>query len=107
MKPLNIPTIAPSGPPFNITTTALTATSISVEWEAPLPQFRNGPILAYSLTVTDTISNSVVYSSTLPTTATVISGLQPFTPYNFTLSARTSVGFGPSDTQTEVTLEEC
>ena len=78
-----------------------------MEWEAPLPQFRNGPILAYSLTVTDTISHSVVYSSTLPTTATVISGLQPFTPYNFTLSARTSVGFGPSDTQTEVTLEDC
>lgn len=100
--------LAPSGPPSNISATALTSTSIVVSWEPPLPQYRNGPILAYNVTVTNAVTDSFVHSSIVPTTTTTtIGGLQPFTPYSFTLSARTSVGYGPPDTLTEVTLEDC
>ncbi len=97
---------APSGPPDNITTTALTSTQILVSWDLPLPHFRNGPILAYNLTVTDTTTGMVVWSSTVLTTSATVSSLRAFTTYNFTLSARTSVGYGPNDTVSEITLQD-
>ena len=98
--------IAPSGPPDNITATAVTATQILVTWDPPLPQFRNGPILAYNLTVTDTTMGMVVWSSIVLTTSDTVSSLRAFTTYNFTLSARTSVGYGPNDTAAEITLQD-
>ena len=98
--------IAPSGAPDNITATAVTSTAILVMWDLPLPQFRNGPILAYNLTVTDTTTGMVVQSSIVLTTSTIVYSLRPFTTYNFTLSAHTSVGYGPNDTVSEITLQD-
>ena len=85
----------------------LTSTSVMLFWDLPLPRYRNGPILAYSLMVKDAVTGSILQSSILLSRTITISGLQPYTPYNFTLSARTSVGYGPPDTITGVTLEDC
>lgn len=97
---------APSGPPDNITATALSSTSMLVSWSPPLQQFRNGPILAYNFTVMEASTDTVVQSSILLTTYATVFSLRPFTDYNFTVSARTSVGYGPSDTITEITLQD-
>lgn len=97
---------APSGPPDNITAVALSSTSMIVSWSPPIQQFRNGPILAYNFTVTESSTGLVVQSSILLTTTATIFSLVPFTTYNFTLSARTSVGYGPSDTISAITLED-
>ncbi len=85
---------------------ALTSESMLLTWDLPLPQYRNGPILAYNLTVTDQAQGVVVETSILLTTSIVVSSLQPFTVYVFALSARTSVGYGPFGNTSEITLQD-
>lgn len=99
--------LAPSRPPSNITATVLTSTSILILWEPPLEQYRNGPILAYNLTVEDGVTGVQLHSSILTATSFVLDELQPYTLYNVSLSARTSVGYGPFETQSVTTLEDC
>ena len=98
--------VAPSAAPKNITAIALTATEILVTWDPPLSQFRNGPILAYSLIATDAATGKIIQSSTELTTSAIVSSLRAFTTYNFTLAARTSVGYGPNETVFETTLQD-
>ena len=97
---------APSAAPENITATAITATQILVSWDPPPPEHRNGPILAYNFTATDASTGLVVSSAILQTRSSLVSSLRPFTLYNFTLSARTSVGYGPSGSAVETTLQD-
>lgn len=97
---------APSGPPDNITTTALSANSIHVSWDPPLPHLRNGPILVYNLTVTDVSTGLTLQSTILQVTSHTVTSLRPFSTYGFTLSARTSVGYGPENTISGTTLED-
>ena len=98
--------LAPSGTPENITAIALSSDSMLLIWDPPLLENRNGPILAYNLTVTDQITGLVIQSSVLLNTSAVVYSLQPFSVYNFTLSARTSVGYGPSETVSQITLQD-
>ena len=97
---------APSAAPENITAMALTASQIQVTWDPPPPTQRNGPILAYNFTATDTTTGLLVRSAILASRTTTVVSLRPFTRYEFTLSAGTSVGYGPSDSVTELTLED-
>lgn len=97
---------APSAPPDNITAISLTSSQILVSWDPPPPEHRNGPILAYNFIVTDTSSSVVIWSSILLNSSTVVGFLKPFTIYNFSISARTSVGYGPIGSTTETTLED-
>ena len=97
---------APSGPPDNITAMAIAASQIRVSWDLPLPPQRNGPILAYNFTARDTTTGLLVRSAILLNRTTIVVSLRPFTRYEFTVSARTSVGYGPSGNVSEFTLQD-
>ena len=98
---------APSGPPDNITAIALSSSEIQITWDPPPQENRNGPILAYNFTALDSATGNVIISRVVVSTYTLVLYLRPFTFYTFTLSARTSIGFGPEDSVTERTLEDC
>ena len=104
--PISLQFLAPVAPPENITALALTSETMLVTWDLPLPQYRNGPILAYNLTVMDPARGVLVETSILLTTSSVVLSLRPFTVYVFYLSARTSVGYGPVGNTSEVTLQD-
>lgn len=97
---------APSGTPENVSTIALGSASVEVVWYLPLPQHRNGPISAYSLTVTEQSTGIPVLSVVVLNTSVVITYLRPFTTYDFSVSARNSVGYGPARTVSQITPED-
>ena len=99
--------IAPSSTPENVTTTALSSTSIEIIWDPPLPHYRNGPITAYNITVIEQLSRIRALSLVVfNTTSLVVTSLRPFTTYNFIVSARNSIGYGPSTTLSHITPED-
>ena len=97
---------APSGTPENVTIVPLSSTSVEASWEPPLPHYRNGPITAYNLTITEQLTGIHVQSLVVLNTTTLVISLRPFTTYNFAVSARNSVGYGPSQTTSQITPED-
>eukprot|EP00057_Strongylocentrotus_purpuratus_P029799 XP_011684273.1 PREDICTED: receptor-type tyrosine-protein phosphatase delta [Strongylocentrotus purpuratus] len=88
----------PSGSPMNVTASPLSSSSISVSWDPPLEEERNGLILKYTIRY---------YSSAMPTELTnrttetdiVLTSLVPNTAYSVEVRAHTSVGPGPYSTK--------
>lgn len=78
--------------------------NVSVVWDPPL--FPNGIITQYQVFYRQLIG-SYVLAVTLPgnVTETVIGGLQPYTPYDFKIRARNSVGSQDSDAAVVITSE--
>lgn len=97
---------APSGAPENVTTIAISSTSVVVTWDRPLPHHRNGPITAYNLTVTEQLTGVRVLSLVVLITSEVVISLRPFTTYDFAVSARNSVGYGPHQSVSQITPED-
>ena len=94
--------IAPSGSPQNFS--ILTSSrSLNISWAPPIPQKRNGVIVAYNVTC-----NSSEESYELQTSEFVqmIHGLVPGTHYTCLVTASTIVGNGPSAIMAVVTKEE-
>ena len=86
---------APRGPPTSITATALSPTSILLNWNLPLPEDRNGDITGYVINVTNLDNGTVLQFTTVLVSNFTLSTLKPFTVYISTISARTAVGVGP------------
>ena len=86
--------LAPDGPPVNINITMVTPYSVSLQWDPPTPDKRNGLIVSYTINVMtyDQVVKMVVLSNT---TQQTISNLTPYTPYMFKLAASTTIGQGP------------
>ncbi|EDV19118.1 uncharacterized protein TRIADDRAFT_3903, partial [Trichoplax adhaerens] len=87
----------PNTYPSDINVTTLTSTSIYISWQ-PMPLFeRNGIITVYNISYHSLQRNHngiiQVDGSTL---SNVLSNLLPYTTYNVTVRASTSVGFGPT-----------
>lgn len=99
--------LVPSGSPQNVSTFSLTSTSLEIEWNPPPPMNRNGPITAYNVTVnvqsTGVQEFSLVVSDA---TSTSVTFLKPYTTYDVTVIARNSIGYGPSNTVSDTTLED-
>ena len=92
---------APSAPPTNLTTSVLSANIISVTWDPPVSIEQNGIITHYTLSYRgierDTASRELtLYSNNSFFTHYILTGLDEYTSYNISVSASTSVGFGPS-----------
>ena len=78
--------------------------NISLTWEPPAPEDRNGEIIGYSLHCWEACNNTQFVlgtNETLTSTATTFDllCLIPNTYYNCTLSALTSIGEGPKISQ--------
>ena len=85
----------PSGPPTNIVATALTSNSISLSWDLPLSEERNGAITGYIINITNLDTEMIQQHVTGLVSDITISNLNPFTVYVTTIAARTAIGVGP------------
>ncbi|RDD35988.1 Tyrosine-protein phosphatase Lar, partial [Trichoplax sp. H2] len=87
----------PNTYPSDINVTTLTSTSIYISWQ-PIPLFeRNGIITVYNISYHSLQWNhSGIIQVDGSTLSNVLSNLLPYTTYNVTVRASTSVGFGPT-----------
>lgn len=100
----------PATPPRNVTTMALSSTSINVSWDE-IPLFnRNGIIVTYEVvfvplnTFDGQVSRGARNTSEL---SILLNGLEEYLDYNITVSGYTSAGPSPSsDVVTEMTPED-
>ena len=101
---INVLTAAPSAPPQNLRHIAITATSVTLNWQPPPEEDRNGLIRLYYVFVTEPESGrSFTLNST--TISYSVHNLHPFYTYNFSVAAVT-VAAGPiSDNITLQTSE--
>ena len=94
---------APSGPPTDLTTRVLSANTISVTWDPPVPIDQNGIITHYTLSYRgierDTASREVtLYSYDSFFTHYILTELDEHTSYSISVLASTSIGSGPTAT---------
>ena len=101
---INVLTAAPSAPPQNLRHIAITATSVTLNWQPPPEEDWNGLIRFYYMFVTELESGR---SFTLNSTATSyrIENLHPFYLYNFSVAAVTIAAGSISDNITLQTSE--
>ena len=83
----------PSAPPQNVTVVSILPNSFSLTWEPPDIEHQNGIILEYTVTTVNDNMTNITQLSTA--TNAVVSNLRPFTVYEVTVAAHTSVGRGP------------
>ena len=95
----------PVKPPQNVSVVVLNSTSVGVSWQPPSPEDRNGIITMYTLNVSSTTAGYMMSFGTV-NTEIIVDNLNPFTLYNFTVAAATSIGCGPfSDSVERMTVE--
>ena len=95
----------PSGAPQNFMITADSSTSLSMTWDPPAVQHRNGMITAYTINITSEDGMSMtqmVFSGT----SFRLESLRPFVSYTCSIAAHTSVGQGPFSTTVTATTPE-
>lgn len=95
----------PSGAPQSFTAVSTGVTTISVAWQLPLPEDRNGIIIGYTVTLSSVSSAETRRLTTTDTNLTVTS-LSPYTTYECIVAAFTSVGEGPPSSIILVQTEE-
>ena len=95
--------IAPSGPPLNVTLTALSAESLQVMWQHP--SVENGQISAYTVHWGRDLSNPTSVAVQGDALSYRITGTLPYTIYHARVAASTNGGQGPfSSWRTATTL---
>ena len=98
--------VAPSGPPLNITAQASSARTLSITWNPPAAEDRNGIILSYIVNITDMEETREQMQLTSVSQSLNVRRLMPFTTYLCNVAASTAIGTGPFSAVTTVqTLE--
>jgi hypothetical protein len=82
-------TTEPSESPANVSVIPLNATAVSVTWDPPPPEHRNGIIQGFSIRVVG-VHTPEDYTVSTISTDTLIRGLHPFYSYKFTVAAVTT-----------------
>ena len=90
---LHLSHTAPSAAPTSVNVSAVTSSSITVQWEAVDCIHRNGDITGYSVRYGEEGSGSTQTVNTTVTEAT-IHGLMSFTNYSIQVAAENSAGSG-------------
>ena len=86
--------LAPEGPPLNIQVTTESSSSLSVTWEAPEKNKRNGKIVNYTVCISHEESKPCFKEYTTKKKMLVISNLNVSTKYYVRVLASTKVGRG-------------
>ena len=94
------------GTPASLTVRALSPRSISLRWDPPLPDQRNGIIQRYAVNITTLTDQQTVFHSLLTTTSHTVSSLRPYSSYSCSVAAETGAGRGLHLTQTVRTPED-
>ena len=87
-------TLAPDGPPLNVKVTAESSSSLSVTWEPPEKDKRNGEIISYTVCVSREENKPCFIERTTEENTLVITSLNPSTKYYVRVLASTKVGRG-------------
>ena len=87
-------TTAPSGFPRNFVASVVTTHSLSVVWNPPPPEDQNGDIIRYRVNIT-VLGTMEMYQLLSVNGSITVFSLRPYTTYNFTIAAETTVGVGP------------
>ena len=95
----------PSGAPLAFTGVSTGITTISLAWQLPLPENRNGIIIGYVVSLSSVSSAETRRLTTTDTNLTVTS-LTPYTTYECIVAAYTSIGDGPPSSIVLVQTEE-
>ena len=90
---INFHTAAPSAPPQHLRQAAITATSITLNWQPPPEENWNGVVRFYYLFITE-MESGTSYRENSTTTAYIVENLHPFYTYVFSIAAVT-VEAGP------------
>ncbi len=97
----------PNDAPQNFTVQVETPTSISLRWDPPPPESRNGQILGFSISLANTEEGSVMRIAAQSNEYEItIQNLVPYTTYACSILAFTSVGNGPASLPAVVTTFE-
>jgi hypothetical protein len=95
-------TLAPEGPPLNVQVTAESSSSLSVKWEEPEKDKRNGIIVNYTVCISLGESKSFCFQKyTTKSKILVIGNLNASTKYYVRVLASTKVGSGNYSESTE------
>ena len=83
------------------------STSITFNWSAPPVEEQNGQIISYTISIVETVSGMTI-QRTVPASENSISitSLLPFTTYDCSIAASTSVGIGPFSTLLTISTPE-
>ena len=99
------PPTAPSDTPQNFAVTMTNSRSISLIWDPPPEEHRNGIIIGYVISVSSTNTGETFQSFTSMDSAEV-DGLRPFTTYFIAVAAQTNAGVGPFSTTLQADTTE-
>ena len=86
--------VVPSGAPESFTAVSTGVTTVSLAWQLPRPEHRNGIIIGYTVSLSSVSSAETRRVTTTDTNLTVTS-LSPYTIYECVVAAYTSIGDGP------------
>ena len=93
--------------PQNIVVTTTNSRSISLVWDPPPEEHRNGIIIGYLINVSAVDPGETFHLFTTNDSA-VVNGLRPFTTYFTAVAAQTNAGVGPFSTTIQAdTTESC
>lgn len=99
--------VAPTGPPANVTAFNKSAVAIMVFWERIPRPHRNGIVVGYKVCYKRADSvNSVMYCTVVYAHGIELTGLKPFTPYWVTVLGYTSKGEGPTSEPVKVWTDQ-
>ena len=96
----------PHSPPSSIDFETDSSTEVTISWQPPPFEDRNGPITYYSLILTELVfglEKSYVNVTSLSYTFT---GLEEYNNYSFIIAAATEKGLGPYSSVYRFTTEE-
>ena len=85
----------PTGAPFNILVAEKSSSSLTLVWEEPSSELRNGIITSYFVILTELSYLVLVTNITTSTAGVEIGGLSPHTDYVLQVAASNSIGTGP------------
>lgn len=98
MSTMNCRFVAPDTAPVDIQLIVVDSTFVSLQWSPP--SIPNGRIVSYTISYNSTEKED---SLTIPDTSQyLITNLEPYTLYHFTIFASTAIGDGPASPPIEV-----
>ena len=98
----------PSGPPLNVKAITMSSTSILVKWTPPNELDQNGVITRYIVKYSS-LGHEASINTTDNNTQTLVTGLEKYTTYYFTVQAVNVIGVGPPSVgdANNTTFEDC
>jgi hypothetical protein len=94
---IQLPPDVPTGYPQNIYAIPSDPTTLHLYWSPPPPDEQNGDLMQYGVKITGVEEGEATqyYNTSGPITSFVVHNLHPFSVYQYTVTAFTTVGSGP------------